>query len=82
VTTSATVTTRAWKEIEEAKEKWGHVYEELQKKRLEERKKKEELEQQLELERHVLDRIKAEREELKRATDQEEKVLEQAKKRD
>jgi len=44
------------------------------------RKKKEELEQQLELERHVLDRIKAEREELKRATDQEEKVLEQAKK--
>jgi len=80
VTTSVTATTRAWKEIEEAKEKWSKEYEELQKKRLEERKKKEELEHQLELERHVLERIKAERKELEKATNDEKKALGQAKK--
>lgn len=78
-TTSTMTTTQDKKEIEEAKRKWLHEYDELQRKRLEERKKKEQLEHQLELERAVLERIQKEREELKEATAKEKEALEKAK---
>jgi len=76
---TSTVTTSSLKDIEDAKRKWLHEYDELQRKRLEERKKKEQLEHQLELERAVLDRIRKEREELKEATQAEKEALEKAK---
>jgi len=79
VTRTTVTTTSAWQDIEKAKQEWLHEYGELQTKRLEERKKKEQLEHQLKLEREVLERIRKEREQLRKDTQAEKAALERAK---
>lgn len=78
-TTTTAPPTTTGEEIEKAKQKWLHEYDELQRKRLEERKKKEQLEHQLDLEQKVLERIKKERKELAEATAKERAALKEAK---